>query len=177
MICTLVMIPIIASAHTKLTSSNPAEGQVVKEELTEIVLMYAGNIESLSTMTLEKDGQEIPFISVKPKEKQMVGTLAAPLENGSYLIKWIIAGEDGHQIKGEIPFSVQMEQKLEQKTETKEPVTTEKEESKVVEQEQNVDDNTKEETAEPALMLNIIIPVVVLLILVVGVFLLFRRKK
>lgn len=177
-ICTLVMTPTIASAHTKLISSKPTAGQVVKEELTEIVLMYAGEIESLSTMTLVKDGQEIPFTSIKPQEKQMIGTLSTPLENGSYLIKWIIAGEDGHQIKGEIPFSVQLEQKVEPKTETKEPVTTEKEESKVEKQEKNVADNTKEETSEAAPnLLNIIIPVVVLLILGVGLFLLFRRKK
>jgi copper resistance protein C len=171
------MVPTIASAHTELKSSNPEAGQVVKKDLAEIVLTFAGKIESLSTMTLMKDGQEITFSSVQPQDKQMIGSLSTPLENGSYLIKWNIAGEDGHQLKGEIPFSVQIDQKVELKTETKEPVTTEKEESKEVEQDQNVDDNTKEETAEPALFLNIIIPVVVLLILVVGLFLLFRRKK
>jgi copper resistance protein C len=172
------MIPAIASAHTKLTSSNPAEGQVVKEELTEIVLMYAGEIESLSTMTVEKNGQEIPLTSVKPHEKQMVGTLAAPLENGSYLIKWIIAGEDGHQIKGEIPFSVQIEQKLEPKTETKEPVTTEKEEIKEEDSKQKVEDNTQEKNNQTnSNLMNIIIPIGVLLILGVGLFMLFRKKK
>ena len=172
------MIPTIASAHTKLTSSNPAAGQVVKEDLTEIVLTFAGDIESLSTMTLVKDGQEIPFTSVQPQEKQMSGTLPTPLKNGSYLIKWNIAGKDGHQIKGEIPFSVQLEQKIEQKTETKEPGTTEKEESKVEDQEQNADVNTKEETDEPTPnLMNTIIPVVVLLILGVGLFMLFRRNK
>jgi hypothetical protein len=140
--------------------------------------MYAGEIESLSTMTLVKDGQEITFSSVQPQDKQMIGSLSTPLENGSYLIKWNIAGKDGHQIKGEIPFSVQLEQKIEQKTETKEPGTTEKEESKVEDQEQNADVNTKEETDEPTPnLMNTIIPVVVLLILVVGLFMLFRRKK
>ena len=59
-ICTLVMIPTIANAHTELTTSNPAAGQVVTEDLTELVLTFAGEIESLSTMKLTKDGQEIP---------------------------------------------------------------------------------------------------------------------
>ncbi|MEH7250762.1 copper resistance protein CopC, partial [Neobacillus niacini] len=73
-ICTLVMIPTNANAHTELTTSNPAAGQVVSEDLTELVLTFAGEIESLSTMKLMNDGQEIP-INVELQEKQMIGTI------------------------------------------------------------------------------------------------------
>src|SRR4051794_680870 len=107
LISMLVMLPAIASAHTELTNSNPTSGQVVKEDLKEIVLTYEGKIESLSTMKLVKEGEGVPLVSATPKENQLIGTLAAPLENGSYTIKWSIAGEDGHPISGEIPFTVQ----------------------------------------------------------------------
>ncbi|MDQ6596378.1 copper resistance protein CopC [Bacillus salipaludis] len=115
LITLLVMIPTIASAHTELTSPTPAANQVVKEDLKTIVLTYEGKIESLSTMDLIKDGQKIFFVSVTPKDNQMIGTLSAPLENGSYTIQWSIAGAHGHPIKGEIPSKVQKEVKAEQR--------------------------------------------------------------
>ncbi|MFF2449758.1 copper resistance protein CopC [Neobacillus sp. NPDC058068] len=175
LISLLVMIPTIASAHTELTSSNPAANQVVKEDLKEIVLTYGGKIESLSTMTLIKDGQEGPAVSVTPKENQLIGTLSAPLENGSYTLKWNIAGEDGHPISGEIPFTIQKEEvKLDQKTETKEPVTVKKEETK---KENTKQDQTNVQDKDSSSNLKNIIIVVVVLILVIGLFLLFRRKR
>jgi methionine-rich copper-binding protein CopC len=170
----LVMLPSIASAHTELTASNPTNGQVVKEDLKEIVLTYEGKIESLSTMTLVKDGKDIALVSVTPNENQLIGTLSAPLENGSYTIKWSIAGEDGHPISGEIPFSVQKVVKEEPKAETKQPVTPKKEEPKIDNSNQQKTKNTS--TDSTSSMKNIIISVVAL-ILIIGVILLFRRKR
>ncbi|MBV7504210.1 copper resistance protein CopC [Bacillus sp. sid0103] len=172
LISMLVMIPTIASAHTEITSSNPAANQVVKEDLKEIVITYEGKIESLSTMKLVKDGQEKPLVSVTPKANQLVGTLSTPLENGSYTIKWNIAGEDGHTLKGEIPFTVQKEVKLDQKTETKEPVKkeeTKKENAKQVQ--------TNKQAEDSSTNMKTIITVAIVVILVIGLFLLFRRKR
>jgi copper resistance protein C len=165
-ICTLVMIPTMVNAHTELTSSNPATGQVVTEDLTEIVLTFAGEIESLSTMKVMKDGQEIP-LNVELQEKQMTGTLSTPLDNGAYVINWNIAGTDGHLITGEIPFTVQMEQKAE----TNEPTISEKEEKNETQTKNN---HTNEQATNS---IKIIVPIVVVLILVTGLFLLFGRKK
>jgi copper resistance protein C len=176
-ICALVMLPTIANAHTELTGSNPAAGQVVAEDLTEIVLTFAGKIESLSTMKLKKDGQEIP-LTVGIEEKQMKGSISTPLENGSYVIDWRIAGKDGHLITGEIPFTVQMEQKAEQKekTEVNEPITTDKEKSKA--ENQTVNENTNVQGNEQSTnSIKIIISIVIVLILGIGLFLLFGRKK
>jgi methionine-rich copper-binding protein CopC len=176
-ICALFIVPTVTNAHTALTSSNPADGQVVTEELTELVLTFAGQIESLSTMKLLKDGQEVP-LKVELQEKQMIGTLSTPLDNGSYVIDWSIAGKDGHLITGEIPFTVQMEQKAEeeQMTETKEPITTDKEDSKAENQEKSgktSDQNNKQSSNS----IKLIIPVVVVIILGIGMLLLFGRKK
>lgn len=170
----LVMLPSIASAHTELTSSNPTNGQVVKEDLKEIVLTYEGKIESLSTMTLVKDDKEIPLVSVTPNENQLIGTLSSPLENGTYSVQWSIAGEDGHPISGEIPFTVQKVVKEQPKAETKQPVTPKKEEPK--KENSNQEKSKNDSTDSTSNMKNIIISVVVL-ILVIGVFLLFRRKR
>jgi copper resistance protein C len=170
----LMMIPTIASAHTELTSSNPASGQIVKEDLKEIVLTYEGKIESLSTMKIVMDGKDVPLGSVTPKENQLIGTLPTPLENGSYTIQWSIAGEDGHPITGEIPFTVQKEVELEQKTETKEPAVIKKEEPKKENTEQV---ETNKQTTDSSSSMKTIITVAVVLILMIGLFLLFRRKR
>jgi copper resistance protein C len=176
-ISTLFIVPTIANAHIALTTSNPENGQVVTEDLTELVLTFEGQIESLSTMKLLKVGQEVP-INVELQEKQMIGTLSTPLDNGSYLIEWSIAGEDGHLITGEIPFTVQMEQEVEQEqtTDTKEPITIEKDDSKAEDQLKS-DNTTEQNNTQSANMIKIIVSVVVVLILGIGIFLLFGRKK
>lgn len=167
-----VMIPTIVSAHTELTSSNPVSGQVVKQDLKEIVLTYEGEIESLSTMIVVKDGKDIPFVSVEAKDNQMVGTLSAPLDNGSYTIKWNVAGEDGHPITGEIPFTVQMDVNKPQKLETKEPGAIKDEQKK-----ENVkQDHSNKQTADFSSNMRTILYVVVAVVLVAGFFLLFKRK-
>jgi copper resistance protein C len=108
------MVPTFTSAHTGLESSNPSEGEVVKEELKEITLQYKTEIENLSTMKIVKDdGQEVKLDSVIIQEKTMSGILSQSLENGSYTVDWKIIGTDGHPIEGQIPFSVQGEQKEE----------------------------------------------------------------
>jgi methionine-rich copper-binding protein CopC len=108
--CTLLIVPSFVSAHTSLSSSNPSEGQVVTENLEQIILTFATSIEELSTMDLVKDGNLIPLEGIKVENNQLTGTIAKPLENGSYIIQWTIVGEDGHPIKGEINFAVQMDQ-------------------------------------------------------------------
>ncbi|PFP28679.1 hypothetical protein COJ96_13365 [Bacillus sp. AFS073361] len=170
----LVTLPSIASAHTELTTSNPTSGQVVKEDLKEIVLTYEGKIESLSTMTLVKDGEKIPLVSVTPNDNQLIGTVSTALENGTYSIQWSIAGEDGHPISGEIPFTVQKVVKEEPKAETKQPVTPKKEEPK---KENSNQEKTKNDSADSTSNTKNIIISVVVLILIIGVFLLFRRKR
>jgi copper resistance protein C len=101
-------------SHTHLTGSNPAEGQVVVDELNEITLTYDGNIEKLSSMKVLKDGSEMPAVQVQIEAHKMVGILQEQLENGAYTIQWNIAGEDGHPITGESHFTVQREEMSEE---------------------------------------------------------------
>lgn len=112
----LFWFPSIISAHTHLLESNPVEGQVVVEELKELTLTYDGNIEKLSSMKVLKEGTQLADIQVKIEAEKMVGVLSEPLEKGTYIIQWNIAGEDGHPITGEINFIVQKEVQIEEKS-------------------------------------------------------------
>ncbi|MFJ5761257.1 copper resistance protein CopC [Neobacillus sp. NPDC093182] len=58
-LCLLVLLPSVVSAHTHLSESNPIEGQVVVDELKEITLTFDGNIEKLSSMKIVKNGSEL----------------------------------------------------------------------------------------------------------------------
>ena len=110
MICMFFLLPSIISAHTHLANSNPAEGQVVVDELKEIILTFDGNIEKLSSMKVFKEGTELAPLQIQIEAERMVGILAEPLANGAYIIQWNIAGVDGHPISGEINFTVQRDE-------------------------------------------------------------------
>ncbi|MDF2791657.1 MAG: hypothetical protein K0S80_4759 [Neobacillus sp.] len=124
-----------------------------------------------------KDGHEVP-LRVELQEKQMIGTLSTPLDNGSYVIDWSIAGEDGHLITGEIHFTVQMEQKVEQEqtTETKSLLLLNKDDNKAENQAKS-DQTNEQNNKQSSNSIKFIISVVVVIILGIGMLLLFGRKK
>lgn len=165
----------MASAHTGLVSSNPSEGQVIKEDLTELTLQFESEIEKLSTMKLITDNKEVPLAKVEVNEKEMKGTLSSPLENGDYMIEWNIVGEDGHSIEGEIPFSIKKEQSdaanNNELVKDNQDVSTK--ENKDVQDQTKVDN---EETKNTSTM-TIVVIVILGVLLVAGFMALFKKKK
>lgn len=182
--CTLILLPSLVHAHTSLSSSNPAEGQVVTEDLEQIILTFGTPIEVLSTMDLVKDGNVIPLEDIKVENKQLTGTIAKPLENGTYIIQWKIVGEDGHPIKGEINFVVEMAQNeaeptpdTPEKTEANKEDKNEPIQSEPKKDEQNIASDTSEENDEQNNN-SMLITVFIILIVIFGIVLLmFTRKK
>lgn len=160
--------PTVVFAHTELTSSYPKSGQVITLEMKEISLTFAGEIETLSTMSLWKDGQEVHFTSIKTQGNQLVGLLEQPLKSGAYLLNWNIAGEDGHPITGEIPFMVQLP-KEEKSERVEEPL----QEGKM--SEDNVNAVESENTNNNNIR-KVVIPGVALLLFTIGLVTLFRKK-
>lgn len=186
--CALLIVPTFVSAHTSLSSSNPSEGQVVTENLEQIILTYATPIEELSTMDLIKDGNVIPLADIKVENKQLMGSITKPLENGSYIIQWKIIGEDGHPITGEINFVVQNDQNASEAN----PVTpeenagTQEDDSQTNQiEQQNDDQNNASDLSEKTDVQSdnssssTLITVFIILIVIFGVVLLFftRKKK
>ncbi|MGZ9817667.1 copper resistance CopC family protein [Peribacillus simplex] len=170
LMCIFISIPTIANAHTELSSSNPKEGEMVTEELDEIVLDFAGAIEELSTMKLMKDGEEVSLSQVQVQDKKMFGTPSAPLENGSYIIDWTIAGEDGHPISGKVSFSVQIEGMHEEK-EAAQPKAANQE------NEQQDKGEVEKENQTSSNPVTTIITVLLFVILGLSLVLLFRKKR
>lgn len=181
-----MMVPSLVSAHTGLSASNPSEGQVISEDLDQITLTFETSIEELSTMELLKDGNVIPLDGLKVENKQIMGSVAKPLENGSYIIQWKIIGEDGHPIEGEIHFVVQMEQNEAQpnpgtpeKRDVNQEDNSQTDQLDEKSQQQNTASDIAENTTDENNNLSSImfVPFIIILIIILGIVLFFFTKK
>lgn len=179
-----MFVPSVVSAHTSLSSSNPTEGQVVTEKLEQITLDFATPIEELSTMELVRDGNKVALGEIKVENKQLIGRISDPLDNGSYKIQWKIVGEDGHPITGEINFSVQTDQNQSETNPAtpEENQVTQDQNSPSDQTEQNsVEQNSTSDTVEQTenkSSSNTLVIIAVILVVIFGILLLmFTGKK
>ncbi|PFM74473.1 hypothetical protein COJ46_23365 [Bacillus sp. AFS077874] len=106
----LFLFPTMASAHTKLVSSNPSNGQIITEPTKQITLEFEEALEQLGTIKLYKTGSATAVTNVSIKGNKLIADLPNGLENGDYKIEWKVVSEDGHPITGQIPFKVQLKQ-------------------------------------------------------------------
>lgn len=96
-----------AFAHSHLESSAPSDGEVITEELREILLTFNGMIEKGSTFELmNSNGKAISIEDITVTDNGVIGTLPNGLENGKYDVVWKIISSDGHQMEGEYSFVV-----------------------------------------------------------------------
>jgi copper resistance protein C len=138
-------------------------------------------------MKLLKEGNEVAFTDFQIQEKQMIGTLSVPLENGTYKIQWSIVGEDGHPIEREINFVVQKEQTettdlspYGQEGNTEENTDANSEQQNTEEQENNevISKETNEQTQDDAGSSTTFKPVLIGIVVILGIgLLLITRKK
>lgn len=110
MTATLILLFAFAttvSAHTGLTSSLPADGDVLAEDIHEVVLEFNSKIESMSTVKVFNENKEEIIISnIQVNDNVMTGAFMSPLDNGTYTVDWKIIGADGHPIQGTYSFMV-----------------------------------------------------------------------
>ncbi|WP_318507500.1 copper resistance protein CopC [Bacillus sp. T3] len=169
-----------AFAHTGLESSSPQNGEIIKEEITQITLTFETKVEQGSKFELQNSiGEPVIVENLALSENQMVGNLSNPLKNGEYIVNWNIIGADGHPIEGEFTFSVDMpvttapaEDPAEQQKETKpEPKVEDKKVDTVKEKE-------TEEIAQNKLP-SYVIPAIlgIFIIIVVGSFFFIMKRK
>lgn len=156
-------------AHTHVESTNPADGETITEPLTEITLTFEGQIEQGSTVELiDENNEAIEFNSISVANGVMTGTLAEPLENGSYIVKWSSISADGHPMEGEFTFAVETPATEDVAEETG---TAEDEVAPIAEE------NNEEETETSSFPTTMVSIVVVLVLLLAAGFFLMKRKK
>ena len=103
------------SAHTGLTISSPADGEVVAGDIHEVVLEFNSKIESTSTVKVFNENEEEIIVShIQVTDHVMTGAFMSPLDNGTYTVDWKIIGADGHPIQGSYSFVVSQEEMIDQ---------------------------------------------------------------
>lgn len=106
----ILIAPGAGALHTRLTGSNPAQDEVVREMPKEICLTFSARPEvALSDIKLASDaGRAVAVGKVKATADSL--TIAAPVTGpvpqGKYTITWRTASKDGHVIRGRIGFTV-----------------------------------------------------------------------
>lgn len=164
-----------ALAHTQLSSTAPAHGDVVTMPLTEISLTYAGQIEEGSHFDLTNaNGEAIKIVSLTVLNGVMTGTVAEPLANGDYTVQWDSISADGHPLNGTFSFSVNVPGAT-QPTDVAEPAVTNEEEQK------DASEGTAGPTEEPAEESSntgiLIVVAIFVVIIVASLVVLFTRRK
>ena len=67
-----------ALGHSRLSSSTPASGEVVKGELSSITLLFNTTVEKTSNLNvLNEDGVEIPIEEILIKQNEMIKILVS----------------------------------------------------------------------------------------------------
>ncbi|RZT23332.1 copper resistance CopC family protein [Fictibacillus sp. BK138] len=112
-------LPSSVLAHSDLESATPAKGEKVTTDLEAVVLTFSTKIESLSTMKLKNENEEIP-LQISIEDNQMTGKMNNRLENGNYTVEYKIIGADGHVIEGNYSFSVDRPEQAQPKEEPEE---------------------------------------------------------
>lgn len=99
-----------AAAHAVLKSSEPQRGAILAAAPTQLILTFNEKIEAAFTsVTVSKDkGQPVATGKAAPDAANpAVVRLALPaLGAGVYVVKWAVAGHDGHRRTGDFTFTV-----------------------------------------------------------------------
>ena len=169
-----VVQPFSVSAHTSLTNSNPAEGEVIKGDLAKIRLNFDTAIEKTSTVELKTaQGDAVPLEKPLIIGNEWSAAVQQKLESGTYLIRWTLISEDGHPVEGTIRFDVKAAVSSTQASDDKdvEPAAPEPQQASIVPTE-------SAETVEPGLFPTFLPWLVAVLVLAIVItFFLLRRQK
>lgn len=184
LLISIFALPFTAMAHTTLTSSNPAEGELLNAQPEQIELMFGTAIEEGSTMTLKGPEASIELGEIAVSDKVMTGQLNSDLPNGQYTIDWKIIGEDGHPIEGQILFGVDIEVPQEEPSEEEAEDAAVKEDAAADEDIAATEENETAEAAETAksdegsgnVWVTVLIVVAIVLV-AAGIFKLLKRRK
>ncbi|MBD8070661.1 copper resistance protein CopC [Bacillus sp. PS06] len=171
-------------AHSHLQGSNPADGDVLTEPLTEIVLEFDGNIEQGSFIELTNGaGESVELQDTVIGDGTLTGIASEPLANEEYQVNWSIISADGHPLEGTFSFTVDapVTEQAEEEEVTEEPAETpETVEEPVDEPEQPTEtqeETTADEVQEDSSSMPVILFVLLLIIIIAVIFFIMKKRK
>lgn len=105
---TLVLAGAPAAAHTKLSSSDPADGATHDGALAAITLTYTLPVTPLgdTVVVTGPDGSVPVEVTQEQEGTVVVATPPRDLTDGDYTVEWNVAAQDGHPLQGTVRFTV-----------------------------------------------------------------------
>ena len=109
LVLSLATIVGTAAAHTALTGAVPARGSTVREPPSRLALSFTEEV-SLAVSRVQlfgPDSAEIALGALRhpgDSARTLVADVGATLRPGRYIVRWQVAGEDGHPVHGEYGF-------------------------------------------------------------------------
>lgn len=165
-----------AFAHSHLSGTNPADGEVVTEPVKEIILEFDGEIEQGSFIDVTTtSGKEIEVLDIIIGEGTLTGTIAEPLPNDEYQVNWSVISADGHPLEGEFSFAVNAPVSEPVEEVTEEPSETNESVEQTTEEQENV--ASADEIESESSSMTVILIVLLVVIVAGGLFYLIKRKK
>ncbi len=107
----LVAVGTAAAAHDVLIDSDPADGAVLDESPTSVVLTFNNPpLEVGSAISVvDADGATVAEGTGRVEGNDVVLDLDGVLPAGDLEVRWRVASSDGHPIEGTIPFTLEVE--------------------------------------------------------------------
>lgn len=178
----LFLVPAQVFAHSKLTTSSPANNDVLSESPTSISMAFNTEIASLSTFTLENEqGEQITLHDITADDHKLTGVPDSALSNGVYTVKWTIVGADGHTVDGNYSFTVNAKEAVQEpipQTSTEVPDETE---TPAASPENNIadtlTDNVDSDTSETKDSSKIVPIIIIAIIILLAAIIATRRTK
>lgn len=103
----MLMVPVIASAHAELVSSNPKPGSTVKGPISTVKITFGEGVNHFDSMTIKDEkgtGYKVKNYDINGEKVTI--HLSKPLSNGHYTFVWKVLSADGHVAPGDLQFSV-----------------------------------------------------------------------
>jgi putative copper export protein/methionine-rich copper-binding protein CopC len=113
LVLALALLPAQARAHLKLASSSPAQGDTVRQPVSQLTLTFTDEVDEsfLTISILDAFGRELGVamnvhpIGASPSKQYMV-MLDTPLAGGAFTVRWKSVGADGHAVTGMFDFLI-----------------------------------------------------------------------
>ena len=108
----LVCSASLVARHFALVKSAPAAGAKLEASPEKLQLWFsqlpAAGVSQVKLGVAGDDKSEIAIgaTSIDAGEKSMTASIAKPLAPGAYVIRWRGAGDDGHVMTGQVPFTI-----------------------------------------------------------------------
>ncbi len=101
----------VASAHPKLTVTNPPTGAVIASSPKELRLSFnEGVMPKFSGVEVKNEkGQKVQTgqaVADPADKKQLVVPLSTVLADGTYTVEWHAVSDDTHRVKGSYSFTI-----------------------------------------------------------------------